>query len=56
VGLALKLLYCSEVVKYPPTLITCGDIKWANGVESATRIEPKHDLDILEKIIYGTDE
>jgi hypothetical protein len=44
------------VVKYPPTLNTCGEIKWAKGVESATAIQPKHDLDMLEKIIDGTDE
>jgi hypothetical protein len=41
------------VVKYPPTLNTCGEIKWAKGVEPATAIQPKHDLDMLEKI---TDE
>ena len=44
------------VVKYPPTLNTYGEIKWAKGVESATAIERKHDLDMLEKIIDGTDE
>ena len=44
------------VVKYPPTLNTCGEIKWAKGVEPATAIQAKHDLDMLEKIIGGTDE
>ena len=44
------------VVKYPPTLNTSGEIKWAKGVESATAIRPEHDLDMLEKIIDGTDE
>ena len=44
------------VVKYPPTLNTCGEIKWAKGVEPATAIRPKHDLDMLERIIDGTDE
>ncbi len=45
-----------DVVKYPPTLNTCGEIKWAKGVESGTAIQPKHDLDMLEKIIDGIDE
>ena len=44
------------VVKYSPMLNTCGEIKWENGVESATAIQPKQDLDMLEKIINGTDE
>jgi len=44
------------VVKYPPTLNTCGEIKWAKGVEPATAIRPKHDLDMLKRIIDGTDE
>jgi hypothetical protein len=44
------------MAKYPPTLNTCGEIKWANGVESAIAIQPKHDRDMLEKIIDGTDE
>ena len=42
--------------KYPPTLNTSGEIKWAKGVEPAGEIEQKHDLDMLEKIIRGTDE
>jgi hypothetical protein len=41
------------VAKYPPS---CGEIKWAKGVESVTTIQPKHDLDMLENIIDGTDE
>ncbi len=44
------------VAKYPPTLNTSGEIKWAKGVEPATEIKPKHDLDMLEKIIHGTDQ
>ena len=44
------------VVKYPPTLNTSGEIKWAKGVEPAAEIQQKHDLDMLEKIIHGTDE
>lgn len=40
-------------MKYPPGLrlnTTSGDNKWANGVR-----KQKHDLDMHEKIIYGTD-
>jgi hypothetical protein len=44
------------VVKYPPTLNTSGEIKWAKGVEPAAKIKQEHDLDMLEKIINGTDE
>jgi hypothetical protein len=44
------------VVKYPPTLNTSGEIRWAKGVEPAEEIKQKHDLDMLEKIIHGTDE
>ncbi len=44
------------VVKYPPTLNTCGEIKWAKGVEPATTIRTKHDRDMLERIIDGIDE
>jgi len=43
-------------VKYPPTLNTSGEIKWAKGVEPAAEIKQKHDLDMLERIIHGTDE
>lgn len=43
------------VVKYPPTLNTSGEIKWAEGVERAGDIQPKHDLDMLDMIIDGTD-
>jgi hypothetical protein len=44
------------VVKYPPTLNTCGEIKWAKGLAPASAIRPKHDLDMLERIIDGIDE
>jgi hypothetical protein len=45
------------VLKYPPglRLNTSGENKWANGVEPVGGGQ-KHDLDMLEKIIHGTDE
>jgi hypothetical protein len=43
------------VVKYPPTLNTSGKIRWAKGVEPGADMKQKHDLDMLEKIISGTD-
>jgi hypothetical protein len=57
-GLLVDFDWSGEVgvVKYPPTLNTSGGIKWAEGVEPGTEIKRKHDVDMLEKIILGTDE
>jgi hypothetical protein len=41
--------------RYPPTLNNDGRITWAFGVEPVGLIEKRHDEDMLEKIVIGTD-
>jgi hypothetical protein len=57
-GLLVDFDWSGEVgvVKYPPTLNTSGEIRWAEGVKPGTEIKQKHDVDMLEKIILRTDE
>jgi serine/threonine protein kinase len=56
-GLLVDFDWCGHIgkAKYPPTLNTSGEIKWAMGVELAVEMKPKHDLDMMEMIERGTE-
>lgn len=57
-GLLVDFDWCGRngEAKYPPTLNTGGEVKWAKGVEPAGQMTPKHDLDMLQMIISCADE